>query len=156
MYKCFAYIYVCVPCVCLWVSDEAIKSPGTKVLDHHESPCWCWDQTQVLYKSNKYSKLLSLLSSASHLFLFSLSLYLFHFILFYFIFFKTGPHYISMAGLELTRQLSLFSSSQISACFCLPSTGLKVCATMAGHFYYSNFNLSCFFLSSSSSFWIIP
>lgn len=49
-------------------SEGGIESHGTGVRGCCETPCWCWDQTQILYESNKCSYLLSPLSSPKRFF----------------------------------------------------------------------------------------
>ena len=41
------------------------------------------------------------------------------------LFFETESHYVALAVLELTMLTRLACNSQRSACFCLPSAGVK-------------------------------
>ena len=46
VYECFAYMYVCVPCVYMIPPrrpEKDIKYPGTGVTDNCEPPCGCWE-----------------------------------------------------------------------------------------------------------------
>jgi hypothetical protein len=51
MYGCFACKYICAPYVCTELkeargAEKVVRSPGTGVTDHCESPCVCWELNQ--------------------------------------------------------------------------------------------------------------
>lgn len=71
MYECLDCTYVCVPCVCLGPKEvkEDADSLGTGVTDSHELPCVTENQITVLWKSRKFSKLLSISPALARCFL---------------------------------------------------------------------------------------
>lgn len=60
---------------------------------------------------------------------------LFCFALFFFFFFKTRFLYVAPAVLKLAVQTRIASNSEKSACFCLPSVGIKCVLPLPGYRY---------------------